>query len=417
MFALVDCNNFYASCERLFRPDLENKPIVVLSNNDGCVIARSNEAKALGIPMGAPAFKFQEQFKVQGIHVFSSNYALYGDLSARVMVMLEALTPHIEVYSIDEAFGEMQGFERFDLYTHGQHVRHTIKQCTGIPVSIGFGKTKTLAKIATRVAKKAKRANNVFVLNNKKQTHSVLKKIEVGDVWGVGRKLKAKLQHAGIQSAYDLSIADERWIRRKFSVVLQRTIQELNGYSCIETADLPEKKQLLVSRSFHSRITEYNELCALLSGYIARACEKLRKQKSVAKSITVFIRTSPFKPENQYSNAHNITLPQYTADTTTFLRVGRFILERIFKAGFEYQKAGIMLFDIVPDSCQQLCIFEQEKYDQQARLRMQLIDNINGKFGRQTMRLASESQKRWYMKQEYLSQRYTTCWNELLSIR
>ncbi len=416
MLALVDCNNFYASCERLFRPQLEGKPIVVLSNNDGCVIARSNEAKALGIPMGAPEFKYRQQMKQQDINVFSSNFPLYGDLSARVMNVLEKLSPHLEIYSIDEAFADMRGFNNFDLYRHGLEIRQTVLQWTGIPVSIGFGNTKTLSKIANRVAKKSSKSKGVFVFESQKQIDSVLKKIEIGDVWGIGRKWSASLKHSGIHSAYDLAQADGTWIRRKYSVVLQRTARELNGNNCISVEDLPEKKQLLISRSFKERVTNYEQLQSLVSGYIGRACEKLRKQGSVAKSITLFIRTSPFSDKASYSNSIPLRLNQYTADTATFIKMGRYGLEKIYKDGYEYQKAGIMLFDIIPDHLQQLCLFQAEKYDADARKRMELIDHINGKFGRQTMRIASESKKRWYMNQNYLSPRYTTCWDELLEV-
>lgn len=416
MLALVDCNNFYASCERLFRPQLEGKPIVVLSNNDGCVIARSNEAKALGIPMGAPEFKYRQQMKQQGINVFSSNFPLYGDLSARVMNVLEKLSPHLEIYSIDEAFADMRGFNNVDLYEHGLAIRQTVLQWTGIPVSIGFGKTKTLSKIANRVAKKSIKTKGVFVFESQDQIDSVLKKIEIGDVWGIGRKWSTSLKHGGIHSAYDLAQADSTWIRRKYSVVLQRTARELNGDCCISIEDLPEKKQLLISRSFKQRVTNYEQLQSLISGYISRACEKLRKQGGVAKSITLFIRTSPFSDRASYSNSIPLSLNQYTADTATFIKMGRYALERIYKDGYEYQKAGIMLFDIVPDHLQQLCLFQAEKYDTDARKRMELIDHINGKFGKQTLRIASESNKRWYMNQNYLSPRYTTCWDELLEV-
>jgi len=416
MFALVDCNNFYASCERLFRPELENKPIVVLSNNDGCVIARSNESKALGIPMGAPEFKYRQQMKQQGIQVFSSNFPLYGDLSARVMGVLEHLSPTLEIYSIDEAFADMQGFNNFDLYQHGLKIRQTVLQWTGIPVSIGFAKTKTLSKIANRVAKKAAKTKGVFVFDNQDQINSVLKKVEISDVWGVGRNWGNSLKKCGIKSAYDLAHADSGWIRRKYNVVLQRTVRELNGESCISIEDLPEKKQLLISRSFRERVTNYDHLRSLIAGYISRACEKLRKQGSVAQSITVFIRTSPFSEGGGYSNSNTISLNQYSADTSTFIKMSMYALKRIFKAGYEYQKAGIMIFDIVPDNYQQLCLFQQEKYNTEVRKRMKLLDHINGKYGSQTLRLASESKKRWYMHQDQLSPAYTTRWEHLLTV-
>ena len=417
MFALVDCNNFYASCERLFRPELENQPIVVLSNNDGCVIARSNEAKALGIPMGAPEFKYRQQMKAQGIHVFSSNFPLYGDLSARVMRVLEKLSPSLEIYSIDEAFADMRGFNHYDLYQHGANIRKTVHQWTGIPVSIGIASTKTLSKIANHVAKKTPKAHGVFIFENQAQIDSVLKKIEIGNIWGVGRKWSASLRNNGILSAYDLAQADESWIRKKYSVVMQRTVQELNGKSCISIDDLPEKKQLLVSRSFRERITSYDHIHSLLAGYISRACEKLRLQGSVTKSISVFIRTSPFSEGASYSNSMTIRLNQYTADTATLIKAGSYALEKIFKDGYDYQKAGIMLFDIAPDHRQQLCLFQAEKYDNNARKRMKLLDHINGKYGKQTLRFASESKKRWYMQQNHLSPAYTTRWEDLLVVK
>ncbi len=416
MFALVDCNNFYASCERLFRPELENQPIVVLSNNDGCVIARSNEAKALGIPMGAPEFKYRKQMQAQGVHVFSSNFPLYGDLSARVMSVLEKLSPHLEIYSIDEAFADMRGFNNYDLYLHGLKVRQTVHQWTGIPVSIGIASTKTLSKIANHVAKKTPRANGVFIFDNQAQIDSVLKKIEIGDVWGVGRKWSASLKSKGFLSAYDLAHADEGWIRRQYSVVMQRTVQELKGESCISIEDLPEKKQLLVSRSFKERVTSFHQMRSLLAGYISRASEKLRTQGSVTSSISVFIRTSPFSEGAGYSNAMTISLNQYTADTSTLIKAGNYALKRIFKEGYAYQKAGVMLFDIVPDHFQQLCLFQTEKYNHDARKRMKLLDHINGKYGKQTLRFASESKKRWYMHQDHLSPAYTTRWEDLLRV-
>ncbi len=417
MFGLVDCNNFYASCERLFRPELEGKPIVVLSNNDGCVIARSNEAKALGIPMGAPEFKYRQQMKAQGVHVFSSNFPLYGDLSARVMSVLDKLSPDLEIYSIDEAFADMSGFNHFDLYQHGLSVRETVYKWTGIPVSIGFARTKTLSKIANRVAKKSPRAQGVFILDGQDKIKNILSKVEVGNVWGVGRKYTESLNNSGITTALDLANADQQWIRRKYSVVLQRTVSELNGYSCISVEDLPEKKQLLVSRSFRDRMTNYNQLRSLISGYISRACEKLRKQGSVAKSISVFIRTSPFTEGPGYSNSSTVSLNQYSADTSVFIKMSGYVLDRIYKKGYEYQKAGIMIFDIIPDHNQQYCLFQQEKYDLTTRKRMKLLDHINGKYGAQTLRFASESKKRWYMHQNHLSPAYTTRWDHLSQVK
>ncbi len=256
----------------------------------------------------------------------------------------------------------------------------------------------------------------MFIFDNQAQIDSVLKKIEIGDVWGVGRKWSASLKSKGFATAYDLAHADEGWIRRQYSVVMQRTVQELNGKSCISIEDLPEKKQLLVSRSFKERVTSHSHMRSLLAGYISRACEKLRLQGSVTSSISVFVRTSPFSTGAGYSNSMTISLNQYTADTSTLIKAGIYALERIFKEGYEYQKAGVMLFDIVPDHFLQLCLFQAERYNQEARNRMKLLDHINGKYGKQTLRFASESKKRWYMHQDHLSPAYTTRWEDLLVV-
>jgi len=417
MFALVDCNNFFASCERVFRPELNNQPIVVLSNNDGCVIARSNEAKALGIPMGAPEFKYRKQMQAQGITIFSSNYPLYSDFSARVMSVLDKLSPKLEIYSIDEAFADMQGFNQIDLHQHSLNIRQTVHQWTGIPVSIGIANTKTLAKIANHVAKKTPRANGVFIFKSQAQIDSVLKKIAVRDIWGIGRKWSSSLNSKGITSAYQLAQADEGWVRRHYSVVLQRTVQELKGQSCIALEEMPDKKQLLISRSFKECITSYTHLRALIAGYISRASEKLRKQGSVAGNIRVFIQTSRFDQQTHYNNSLNIKLNQYTADTSTLIKAGLYALERIYKAGYHYQRAGILLLDLVPDHLQQLNLFQNEHYNQNARQRMQLLDHINAKFGRQTIRFAAENKQRWAMNQNHLSPAYTTQWGELLTVK
>lgn len=424
VYALADCNNFYASCQRVFRPDLENKPIVVLSNNDGCIIARSNEAKALGIPMGAPEYKWKGFLKHHNVHVFSSNYALYGDMSARVMSVLERFEPapdNIEIYSIDEAFLNITEIPSDKLREHALTIRRTVMQWTGMPISIGLAPTKTLAKLASHITKKLPELEGVLVLDSAHVALPYLKKVRIGNVWGVGRRWAEQLQHNDIRTAADLANADHSWVRRRYSIVLQRTAMELAGESCIELDHTIERKQILVSRSFRPKITEYQLLCSFMSGYISRAAEKLRSQKSLTKNITLFIRT---KSQEDHNNAHNenyansisINLSQYTADTATLIRAGNWGLEKLFKPGYKYYKAGLMLNDLIPDKNQQYALFAPANYDESARKRMQLLDTINQRFGPETLGFASEPRKRWQMPQKFLSPAYTTRWGELLMV-
>lgn len=417
MFALVDCNNFYASCERVFQPSLKGKPIVVLSNNDGIIIARSDEAKKLGIPMGAVEFEWREFFTKHQVKVFSSNYPLYGDMSARVMGILTRFTPDLEIYSIDEAFMGLEGFDKSKLEAHARKTRSTILQWTGMPVSIGVGPTKTLAKIAARIAKKEPAKEGVYVLDSDEKITEVLKKIEVGDIWGVGHRWAERLKDFGINMAADLRKRDPRWIRSQFSVVLERTARELAGESCIELEDLPERKQIMVSRSFRERVTDYERMRGLLAGYVARAAEKLRGQGSLARCISVFLHTSPHSNDPYYGNSRTVKLSQYTADTSLLIKVTTRTLKQIFREGYRYMKAGVMLVDLIPANRQQLTLFSEQEYDARAQRKMKVMDLINAKFGPQTVRLATESRERWYMHQDHLSHAYTTRWDELMIVR
>lgn len=420
MYSIVDCNNFYASCQRIFRPELEGKPIVVLSNNDGCIIARSNEAKALGVPMGAPEFKWKGFFKKHNIHVFSSNYALYGDMSSRVMSILERFYPKIEVYSIDEAFLDFSAIPKAIRYDCAFELHQTIKQWIGLPVSVGVAPTKTLAKLANHVAKKDPDVNFVLVLDSLDITHDYLRKVAIGNVWGVGRRWAEQLNYNGIRTAADLAHADHRWIRQRYSVVLQRTAMELAGISCIEMEDAPDRQQILVSRSFRPKVTDHQVLQQFVAGYVSRAAEKLRSQQSLTKNMTVFIRTkSEVKGSStgtNYANTRNINLSQYTADTATLIRAANWAIKQMYREGTVYYRAGIMLNDLTPDKNQQLSLFSKANYDELGRKRMKLLDGVNRKFGSETLVFASEGKHRWQMYQQHLSPAYTTRWDDLLVV-
>lgn len=415
MFAIADCNNFYASCQRVFQPALEGKPIVVLSNNDGCIIARSNEAKALGIPMGAPTHKWQNMLNKHRVHIFSSNYALYGDMSARVMNSLARLHGNAEVYSIDEAFLRFSGLRPADMHEHAEMLCKTVKQWTGIPISIGVAPTKTLAKLANNAVKKHPDLTHALVLNSLTEAMPYLEKTPIGSVWGVGRRWAEQLQYDGFRTAADLARSDSSWIRKRYNVVLQRTAMELAGIPCVETETPAARKQILVSRSFRPKVTDYQTLSRALAGYISRAAEKLRDQGSLCKNLTLFIHTNPHQ-DNFYSNSKSINLSQYTADTATLLRAGRWGLKRIYRDGYAYNKAGIMLNDLTPEKNQQLCLFTQHTYDEKSRKRMQLLDSVNQRFGTTTLGFASEATHRWSMYRQHLSPAYTTRWHELLEV-
>ena len=423
MYAIADCNNFYASCQRVFRPDLENTPIVVLSNNDGCIIARSNEAKALGIPMGAPEFQWKAFFKKHCVQVFSSNYALYGDMSARVMNILENFESNIEVYSIDEAFLQISQIPSDKLRTHALQMKLTTQQWTGLPLSIGVAPTKTLAKIAGHICKKRKDLEGVMVLHSAQHALPYLKEISIRDVWGVGRRWAEQLKHNGIVTAADLALSNHSWIRKRYSVVLQRTAIELAGESCIALEETPARKQILVSRSFRPKVTNYDKLHSFMAGYIARAAEKLRGQHSLTKNLTIFIHTKPqknydknFQADKYYSRNLSINLSQYTADTATLIRALSWGLKRIYKPDYEYYKAGLMLNNLIPEQNQQYPMFAPAVYDETSRQRMQLLDSVNRRFGPETLRLARAPKQRWQMYQKHLSPAYTTRWDELLRV-
>jgi len=416
--ALIDVNNFYVSCERVFNPRLNGKPVVVLSNNDGCAVARSNEVKALGVPMGAPWFKLKDLARQHGIIALSSNYALYADMSNRVMSILREFSPDQEVYSIDESFLDLTGFQSRDLIKYGQHMRKRILKWTGLPVCVGIGATKTLAKLANHCAKKRSVFNGVCNFNamSNQALDGLLSEIEVGEIWGVGGRLAARLQALGFNSVLDLKRANPERLRQQFSVVMEKTIRELNGTVCIELEEIaPAKKQIMSSRSFGQPVREYASLAESITLYVSRAAEKLRRQQSFAGSIYVFIRTSPFRPDDPfYSNGMTIPLPTPTDDTRQLVSIALWGLRQIYKPNYNYAKAGVMLGELVPAQGVQGDLFSQIKANPKSAALMSAMDSINRKMGKESIKLASEGFKRpWKMRQENKSPSYTTSWSDL----
>jgi DNA polymerase V len=418
MFALVDCNNFYASCERVFQPQWEGKPIVILSNNDGCVIARSNEAKAMGIPMGAPAFKYKEEFKRKRIKVFSSNYPLYGDMSSRVMQILEKHTPNFEIYSIDEAFLKFDGFDYFDLETTGYEIKKQIRKWTGIPVSVGVAKTKALAKIANKIAKKFNsKTQGVYMIDTDEKRIKALKWTAVKDIWGIGRQHCEKLEAQGIRTAYDFSNLPDSWIKKHMSILELRLKKDLLGISHIKLEEtLPSKKSITTTRSFKSNYSKFHELEERISTYANSCSEKLRKQGSSCSAVLVFIRSNSHqKNKEQYRNSCVVTLPYATDSSITICKHAVAGLKTIFKSGIDYKKAGVLLLGLVPSKERQLNLF-QPNLNQHDSL-MQAIDKIHLRFGPHQIKLGNQDlNTTWKMRQEHLSKRYTTELKEIITV-
>ncbi len=417
-FALVDCNNFYASCERVFNPLLNGKPVVVLSNNDGCAVARSEEAKKY-IGMGAPIFKCMDVVKEHNIQLFSSNYTLYADMSQRVKDVLSQFTPNIEPYSIDESFLLLNGFNHVDLNEYGQEIRKKVLKWTGIPVSVGIGPTKTLAKIANRLAKKNKMCQGVLDITNHPRISDFLKSVDVDDVWGVGWEYAKLLKRNGIKTALDLRDANETWIRKKMTVQGLRTVLELRGISCIELEEVvSDKKEIVNSRSFGKDMDNYREVSEAIAVYASRVAEKLRKQNSICGHISVWIRTNGFKPEDpQYSNSISCSLPETTAYTPLLIKYALHLLKKIYRKGYKYKKAGVVLMDIVPAENSQYNLFTKIDHNRNEYL-MKAFDKINLFWGSETIRSGASGYKRnWSMKRANLTPRYTTSWNEILKIQ
>jgi DNA polymerase V len=415
--ALVDCNNFYASCERVFQPALRGKPVVVLSNNDGCVIARSNEAKAIGIKMGEPWHLCRTRTDTQGVIVRSSNYTLYGDMSARVMQTLTGFTPDLEIYSIDEAFLDLTGFEN-RLETHARTLRQTVLQWTGIPVSVGIAPTKTLAKLANRQAKKDQASGGVAILLTQDAQTAALARIELTDLWGIAGRLAARLQALGIKTPLDLRNADPQFMRERFSVVMERMTLELRWTPCVTLEDAPpDKKSIMASRSFGRMVTAKRELEEAVSTHASRAAAKMRRQSLATARLVVFIQTNKFRPQDkQHFAEQTINLPVATADSGRLTSAALRGLDAIYRPGHSYKKAGVMLLDLVPAAQVQGSLFDQPDSPRSAA-RMLAIDTLNKRFGRDTVTLAASGRKRgWKLRSDFISPRYTTSWDELLNV-
>lgn len=411
IFALVDCNNFYASCERVFSPKLQGKPIVVLSNNDGCVVARSNEAKALGIGMGVPAFEVEDIMRKNGVEVFSSNYALYADMSSRVMETLSAFTPDIEVYSIDEAFLNLAGFN-CSLTDYGRKIWRTVKQWTGMPVTIGIARTKTLAKIANRVAKKSAKANGVLDLTDSAYLDKVLAETPVEKVWTVGIRTALKLKGAGIKTALALRDVDIGWVRQKFGVVGVRTVYELRGISCYPLEQNPPvKKSIAVSRMFGKPVESVEELKEAIASYASRAGEKLRGQGLAAGVMTVYVTTSRFI-ENRYFNSHTVEFAVATSDTIELIRNACLCIDGLYRKGCAFKKCGIIFNALVPENQAQKALFDNVDRLKSQRL-MRVIDSINTRLNSPLQWAAEGLGQSWKVKFKRRSCRYTTRWDEL----
>lgn len=416
MFALIDCNNFYASCERLFRPDLRGLPIVVLSNNDGCAIARSEEAKALGIKMGAPYFEIKGLCKQHKVHIFSSNYTLYGDLSRRVMMIIEAEWPEVEIYSIDEAFMDLSSMPACQREAFCINLQKKILKYAGIPTSIGIGPTKTLAKIANHICKRELKIP-VFNVSERREW---LKKIAVGDVWGVGRQWHKRLVQQGIYTAYDLAVLNPHQLKKQFNVVLMRTAMELQGIACAGLEVAVAKKSIISSRSFGTMQTEIDSLAQAISSHAARACEKLREEKRLAQHLWVFIRTNPFRQDlPQYNNDIQLRLINPTDDLRTITQLAKICLKKIYRPGYEYKKAGLCLGELIDRNQRQLDLFHQPTQTELAKKDqlMSVFDAINQRYGRHTIKLAAEGyDKAWDMRSQLRSPRYTSSWLELAQV-
>ena len=417
MFALIDCNNFYASCERVFRPDLNGKPVVVLSNNDGCVIARSNEAKAIGIPMGAPAFEYEKLFQQHGVQVFSANFALYGDMSNRVMTILSEYSSEMEIYSIDECFLKLNGFDHFNLQTYGEDMRNKVTKWTGIPISVGIAPTKALAKVANRIAKKyPKETNSVYIIDSEEKRIKALKWLRAEDVWGIGRQHSKRLNAIGINTAFDFTQLDDEFVKKQMAIVGLRLKHDLQGVPTLDLEERQIKKNIATTRSFETNYTEYEQLAERISTFASSCAEKLRKQNSCCNSLMVFIHTNGHRTDlPQYSRNIVVKLPFPTNSSIELAKFATQALQRIFKNGYAYKKTDVIVQDFTQANSLQKKLFENR--DERHIPLMQAIDKMNLLFGQQKIRLASQDTKRvWKMKQQKLSPRYTTNLNDIITI-
>jgi DNA polymerase V len=415
MYALIDCNNFYASCERVFNPTLIGMPVVVLSNNDGCVIARSNEAKAIGIPMGAPAFEYEHLFRRYKVKVFSANFPLYGDMSRRVMSLLSNYSPHQEIYSIDECFLNLEGIN-VDLQKYGLEMKARIEKGTGIPISIGTAPTKALAKLANRIAKKfPNETGGSYVIDTEEKRIKALKWLKVEDIWGVGRRNAKKLYAIGVYKAIDFVNLSEAWVRKNMTITGLNLQKDLKGIPTIEMVEPEKKKSIGTSRTFETDLRSFDEVRERITTFTSMGAEKLREQNSFCKRLIVFIGTNPFKEhETQYYPSIQIKLPFPTNSTLELVKFANEGLKQIFKKNLYYKRGGVLLTDFVDASVYQPSLFFNS--DPKHKKLMEVIDKLNDKYHRDVVRLASQDERKHKMKQAHLSPHYTTDINEILTV-
>jgi DNA polymerase V len=421
VFALCDVNSFYASCETVFRPDLRGRPVVVLSNNDGCVISRSAEAKPF-VKMGEPYFKQKDIFRHHGVVCFSSNYELYADMSNRVMTTLEEMSPRCEKYSIDEVFCDLTGVRNCRVLTEfGHELRATVRQRTHLTVGVGIAQTKTLAKLANHAAKRwQQQTGGVVDLSNAERQRKLMAALPVEEVWGVGRRIAKRLETMGIRTVLQLADTDIRFIRKHFNVVLERTVRELRGEPCLELEEFaPVKQEIICSRSFGHRITEYEEMRQAICSYASRAAEKLRQEHQYCRFISVFVKTSPFAPdERYYANNASVTLLTPTQDSRDIIAAATRCLDAIWQSGCRYQKAGVMLGDFYSQGVAQLNLFDENAPRKNSQKLMEVLDRLNAEDGRGTLYFAGQGiQQPWQMKREMLSPRYTTRYSDLPTVK
>lgn len=421
---LVDCNNFYVSCEKVFDPRLRNKPMVVLGSNDACIVARSNEVKAFGVPMGAALWEYKDLLKAHGTEIYSANFTLYGDMSARVMQTLASCATDIEMYSVDEAFlytPAPAGAQTGDAFyaSYGLYIRHQVLKQTGIPTSIGIAPTKTLAKIANGIAKKNPIHNGVFDITNHQELDQLLARVDVGDIWGIGYRYAKKLKAYGIKTAYDLKCADDVWVRKHLTINGLRTVRELRGIPCLTLDQSPQARDsITVSRLFGQKTSERQQMQEALASYTTRAAEKLRAQKSLAAHVMVFVLSARYHDSYNSFNATSISLPVATAYTPDLIHAAQECLRQLFEYGKIYKKVGVMLSDIVPAHGVQLSTYAQVGDLAEQTELMRVIDRANAKLGRNKVFFAAAGTKQpWAMKQSKKSPCYTTNWHELLTIR
>ena len=418
MFALVDCNNFYVSCERVFNPSLQGKPVAILSNNDGCVIARSDEVKALELPMGAPAFKYKSFFKQHKVEVFSSNYPLYGDMSSRVMRILEQFTPEVEVYSIDEAFLQFKGFDNYDLEAYGQAIRNRILKWTGIPTCVGIAPTKALSKVANKIARKfPKETAGVYVIDTEQKRLKALKWTPIEKVWGIGYSLRKRLVEKQCKTAYDFIQLPDLWVRKSFSITQWKLKKDLEGVPKIEMEQIKNKRAIATTRSFETTLTELADLKERISTFASSCAEKLRRQNSSCHVLVVFLRSNRFKTQSpQYRVSRMVSIPFPTNSSLVLSSSAVKAITSIYKKGIHYKKAGVILTGIVPTYNRQMQLFDHE--DARHQPLMSAMDRINKKYAAPKLKLANQDLARtWKMRQAHLSPQYTTNLNDIITVQ